>query len=97
MPKVIDFLGYVPFEKELETLGEKIVCYRWLKGITQKELAGQLGVDPTTLARWEKGEREPRDIFRERLFNLLKSPGRYFTFLQQNKVSNVVSDRALVK
>lgn len=61
MPKVIEFLGYVPFEKEPETLGEKIVCYRWLKGMTQKELARQLGVDPGTLAQWERGEREPKN------------------------------------
>ncbi len=65
MPKVIELLGYVPFEKEPETLGEKIVYYRWVKGITQKELASQLGVDPGTLAQWERGERSlPRTHYK---------------------------------
>jgi transcriptional regulator with XRE-family HTH domain len=27
--------------------------------MSQKEAAGQIGVDPGTLARWEQGEREP--------------------------------------
>jgi transcriptional regulator with XRE-family HTH domain len=54
-------------------LGEKIVYYRWLKGMTQKELAGQLGVDPTTLAKWERGEREPRGAYRERVISFLDS------------------------
>ncbi len=72
MSKVIDFLGYLPFE-EPETLGEKIVCYRWLKGMTQKELARQLGVDPTTLALWESGERELSGACREHLISFIDS------------------------
>jgi DNA-binding XRE family transcriptional regulator len=37
-------------------LGDKIArARRWL-GITQEELARQIGVDPTTLARWETGK-----------------------------------------
>jgi len=73
MPKVIEFLGYVPFEKEPETLGEKIVCYRQLKGMTQKELSRQLGIDPSTLACWERGNREPSGACRERLISFLDS------------------------
>ncbi len=72
MPKVIEFLGYVPFE-EPKTLGEKIVYYRWLSGMTQKELARKLGVDPTTLACWESGEKEPRSVYRKRLLGCLNS------------------------
>jgi transcriptional regulator with XRE-family HTH domain len=58
IPKIIEFLGYMPFE-EPRTLGERIVYYRRLTGMTQKELAKKLNVDPTTLARWERGERKP--------------------------------------
>jgi len=68
IPKVIEYLGYVPFGKEPETLGGRIVYYRWLKGMTQKELARQLGVDPGTLAQWERGEKEPRSVFTENVF-----------------------------
>ena len=32
-------------------------------GITQSELARQLDVDACTLARWERGEREPTGAF----------------------------------
>ncbi len=69
-PKVVEFLGYVPFKKEPEKLGERIVYYRRLAGMAQKELARKLGVDPSILAKWEKGESEPRSIFQELLFNL---------------------------
>jgi len=67
IPKVIKFLGYIPFEKEPKALGEKIVYYRHLAGMTQKELARQLGVDPTTLARWERGKRNPSIVFQKKL------------------------------
>ena len=33
------------------------------QGVTQQEFASQLGVDPGTLARWERGEREPQGRF----------------------------------
>ena len=56
IPKVIEFLGRDPFEKKIETLGERIREYRRIHGLTQNKLAEQLGVDPTTLARWESGE-----------------------------------------
>lgn len=52
----------MPFDKEPESLGEKIIYYRWLKDVTQKELARQLNVDPTTLARWERDERFPQEM-----------------------------------
>jgi transcriptional regulator with XRE-family HTH domain len=31
-------------------------------GISQKEAALDLGVDPSTLAKWERGESEPKGI-----------------------------------
>jgi transcriptional regulator with XRE-family HTH domain len=58
MPTVIAFLGYNPFPKP-DTLPEQLVWYRKTKGWTQKQFAKALGVDPTTLARWERGERTP--------------------------------------
>jgi len=35
-------------------------------GTSQKESAQRLGVDPGTLARWERGEREPKGEFAKR-------------------------------
>lgn len=54
LPKVIEFLGYNPMTNERKTLGEKLLQYRKSCGITQKELAKQIGIDPTTLSRVER-------------------------------------------
>jgi len=59
IPRIIRFLGYVPFDRQADTLGEKIVNYRRLSGITQKELANRLGIDSTTLGRWERNKGRP--------------------------------------
>jgi transcriptional regulator with XRE-family HTH domain len=62
MPKVVEFLGFDPLQK-CDTLAQQIVSYRKARGVTQKVFAQQLGIDPSTLARWERGEREPRRQF----------------------------------
>lgn len=62
IPKIIEFLGQNPFEKETKYLADKIQKYRWVHGLTQKKLAAQLGIDQTTLAGWEKGEHRPTKI-----------------------------------
>ena len=62
MPTVLDFLGYDPAPVEPETMGDKLLKYRRDRGITQKELARQIGIDPTTLSRLERnlGDASPR-------------------------------------
>jgi transcriptional regulator with XRE-family HTH domain len=59
IPKIIKFLGYVPFNLQPKTLGGKLLTYRKVLGVSQKELAQKLGVDPSTLARWERDEGKP--------------------------------------
>ena len=54
IPKIIGFLGYELDGPKPVTLGERIKSYRYLKGINQKELARQIGIDPTTLSRLER-------------------------------------------
>jgi transcriptional regulator with XRE-family HTH domain len=54
LPQVIKFLGYDPFPPP-ESLAEKLVKRRKAFGVTQKEMAKRLGIDPTTLARLERG------------------------------------------
>jgi transcriptional regulator with XRE-family HTH domain len=71
IPKIIEFLGYVPFNGEPKTLGERIVNYRCLLGITQKELARQLVIDPSTLGRWERNKAKPQKGLLERLASIL--------------------------
>jgi len=67
IPKIIQFLGRDPFEKETEKLGDKIREYRRVHGLTQKKLAEHLGVDQTTLAGWERGEHAPTRTLHEKL------------------------------
>lgn len=56
MPKIISFLGYDPIVETTLTPGQQIKQYRQKHGLSIKKLAKTLGVDPTTQARWEKGE-----------------------------------------
>jgi len=69
IPKIIEFLGRNPFEEEPENLGDRIREYRRIHGLTQKQLAAQLGVDQTTLAGWERKEHQ----LTRRLLNMLIS------------------------
>ena len=59
LPRIIEFLGYVPYDTTTKTQGEKIVAYRKLLGLSQDKLARSLGVDPSTLGKWERNERRP--------------------------------------
>ncbi len=52
------FLGYNPFDPA--AFHERIRLTRHVQGITQKELAHELGIDPGTLGRWGKGRSIPR-------------------------------------
>jgi len=59
VPRIIAFLGYVPYRVPSQTLGERIVAFRRVRGLTQNELALRLGVDPSTLGRWERDKGQP--------------------------------------
>jgi site-specific DNA recombinase len=64
MPAIIRFLGYNPLPPATpDSWSERLVRCRKALGITQKESARQIGVDPCTLARWERGDREPTGKF----------------------------------
>jgi site-specific DNA recombinase len=80
MPTIIQFLGYNPLPPAT-SLAERLVRGRTSLGLTQKESAKRIGVDPTTLARWERGEREPTGRFTARAERFLataeeRSPAR---------------------
>ena len=59
---IIRFLGYDP-QPAPRNCGEQLVQRRSSLGLSQKDAAKQLGVDPGTLARWERGERQPTGAF----------------------------------
>jgi len=58
MPNIIRFLGYDP-QPEAAGLGEQLARRRTALGLSQKAAAKRIEVDPSTLARWERGERVP--------------------------------------
>jgi transcriptional regulator with XRE-family HTH domain len=62
MPAIFRFLGYNPLPPG-DGWAERLVQCRTMLGISQKEAAGRIGVDQCTLARWERGEREPTGKF----------------------------------
>jgi len=69
-PRIIKFLGYDPVKSNATTLGEKIKQYRIQKGLSLRNLAMELGIDPGTLARWEGGQKIPSMKMPERLEGL---------------------------
>ena len=71
LPKIIQFLGYHPKIADSHTLGESIVDLRRIHGWSQKQLARRLGVDPSTLARWEKDRSQPSTTSKARLDEML--------------------------
>ena len=48
-------------------MAERLVRQRTTLGLTQKQAAAVIGVDQGTLARWERGEREPLGKWLERV------------------------------
>ena len=71
IPKIIEFLGHDPFKKETAYLGDKILEYRRIQGLTQEKLAEQLGIDLTTLASWERGKHRPTKKLLEKINPIL--------------------------
>ena len=74
IPAIIAFLGYDPLPRPT-TLAERLVQHRRSRGWSQKRLAAELDVDPTTLARWERGERSPIAEHGQRVERLI-GPGQ---------------------
>jgi transcriptional regulator with XRE-family HTH domain len=71
-PRITQFLGYNPFPKiENPAIIEAIKTYRLNHGLSQKKMAKLLGIDPTTLARWEKGKAAPSRQLSRRLIELI--------------------------
>ncbi|MEO6191592.1 MAG: helix-turn-helix transcriptional regulator [Thermoanaerobaculia bacterium] len=54
LPAILSYLGYDP-RPEPKTLAERIQATRHRQGISQRELARRLGLDPSTITAWEAG------------------------------------------
>lgn len=55
IPRIIEFLGYIPFSGEGNRLGQRIVEMRRALGLRQEDLALQLRVDPRPWLVGSKG------------------------------------------
>ncbi len=54
IPAIIRFLGK-DFLPEGKTIAEKIRLERWRRGWSQEKLAKHLGVDESSITKWENG------------------------------------------
>ena len=71
LPKIIEFLGYLPFELPMETIGDKIITYRKEHGLSHRKLAKLLSVDQTTIRDWERNKHKPSKNLLERITKFL--------------------------
>jgi transcriptional regulator with XRE-family HTH domain len=45
-----------------QAIGPRLKDHRQGRGLSQEAMAKRLAIDPGTLARWERGSREPRGL-----------------------------------
>ena len=70
-PRIIDFLGYNPFETSKETIGARIKAYWLTHGLSQKKMRKLLSVDGSTICSWENGITVPNKIMPEKVNTIL--------------------------
>lgn len=58
MPAIIQFLGCNPLPAA-SSLAERLATARRALGLSQRKMAGKLGIDPATLMGWEAGRHQP--------------------------------------
>jgi len=74
LPAIIQFLGYDP-RSAVDGFGPRVRQHRQGLGVSQSELANEIGADPSTLRAWESGRRVP-DL-RQKV-EILRRLGRQF-------------------
>jgi DNA-binding XRE family transcriptional regulator len=70
-PRIIQFLGYDPNPEPID-LPQELFSARRRRGLSIRDLAKQLGVDPETLRRWGRGIRIPRGRWLELVEEFLR-------------------------
>jgi ribosome-binding protein aMBF1 (putative translation factor) len=66
IPGVIRFLGFSPLRVGKD-LGERLRLARETAGLSHRELAKRLRVDPSTILDWERGRHKPTPRLRRRV------------------------------
>lgn len=78
LPRLVEFLGYAPFDMSQMTLGQQIRTCRRMLGLSQKGMARCLGAHPDTVASWENDIHQPMGRHRKGLQALLTTTGLAF-------------------
>jgi DNA-binding transcriptional regulator YiaG len=75
LPKIIAFLGYIPspYDKKSDNMIEQMKLYRLTHGLSQEKFAKLVGVDETTVAKWERGEHTPTHKLIERISTFFRN------------------------
>ena len=71
--KIIELLGYIPFDTKYSNLGEKIIVFRRIHGLSQKKLALLIGIDSTTIGSLERNKHKPSKELLEKLLSFFTS------------------------
>jgi DNA-binding transcriptional regulator YiaG len=58
IPHIIDFLGYAPYDSTW-TSGQRLRAIRSGLGLSQRGFAERVGVDQSTVLKWEREEHKP--------------------------------------
>jgi transcriptional regulator with XRE-family HTH domain len=69
LPRLIAFLGYCPYDPDA-SLKRRLTAVREAQGLSRRAVARLLGVDDSTVSRWESGERRPPAVYRKKLLAL---------------------------
>ncbi|MGV3598244.1 MAG: helix-turn-helix domain-containing protein [Bacteroidota bacterium] len=73
MPKIIEFLGYMPVEVDTSTFEGKLKMYRMRHGLSHKKLGKLLGVDASTVGAWENNFSRPQERTQKLLIKIINS------------------------
>jgi len=71
VPKIIEFLGYVPFDCPDDTLG-KLAYYKRINGLSYEKLAARVGIHFEQIQAWLTGRTRPNRKSLRRLEDLIK-------------------------
>lgn len=70
--KVIEVLGYFPFDIDTSKLGGRLKEFRIRAGVRKKKVTKLMGVDESTICGWERNENIPLENHMKNLMELLE-------------------------
>jgi transcriptional regulator with XRE-family HTH domain len=73
IPAIIQFLGYDPLPPG-NSLPERLAARRRALGLSQREMAERMAVDPATLQGWEAGRHQPTGKSSDVIRRVLQNP-----------------------